>query len=336
MAGEPKVMHDIHAQRSVRRRAGAGDDEAIADLAERQHGVVARWQLVALGLGRGAIAERLKKKRLHHVHRGVYAVGYRKVSRLGWWLAAVLACGPGAVLSHRCAGALRGILDGWPATVDVSVSRPLSSRPRVRVHEATLPDDERTVEAGIPVTTVARTLLDLAAVLDPHQLNRALERAEALRLADPTPLVGLIARYPGRRGIANLREALKEGLRPQVTKSELERRFLTFLDEVGLPRPRTNVWLNIGGDWMEVDCVWPEQRVIAELDSRTYHQTTAAFERDRRRDRRLQAAGWRPIRITDEMLRKERAALVADVRALVSGRAAPARSAGNPQTPACQ
>jgi hypothetical protein len=204
------------------------------------------------------------------------------------------------------------------------------------VHEATLPDDERTVEAGIPVTTVARTLLDLAAVLDPHQLNRALERAEALRLADPTPLVGLIARYPGRRGIANLREALKEGLRPEVTKSELERRFLTFLDEVGLPRPRTNVWLNIGGDWMEVDCVWPEQRVIAELDSRTYHQTTAAFERDRRRDRRLQAAGWRPIRITDEMLRKERAALVADVRALVSGRAAPARSAGNPQTPACQ
>lgn len=328
MAGEPKVMHGIGARESVRRRTGGREDEAIAELAERQHGVVARRQLVALGLGRGAIAERLEKKRLHRIHRAVYAVGHRRISRLGWWMAAVLACGPGAVLSHRCAGALFGILEGWPATVDISVPRQLASRDALRVHLASIPDDERTVEAGIPVTTVARTLLDLAAVLQFHELNRALERAEALRLAGPTPLVALIARHRGRRGIAKLKSALEQGpLRPAITKSELERRFLTFVEKAGLPRPRTNVWLQIGGDWIEVDCVWAEQRVIVELDSRSHHQTSAAFERDRRRDRRLQAAGWRPVRITDRALRSEPQALVADVRALLSARAAPPRSA---------
>jgi hypothetical protein len=298
MPGESKVIHGMHEQQSVR-SAGVGDDEAIAELAGRQHGVVARVQLVALGLGRGAIDERLKKKRLHRVHRGVYSVGYRGLTRTGWWMAAVLACGPGAVLSHRCAAALWGILEGWPTIVDVSVPRPLASRDGLRVRMASIADDERTVEAGIPVTTVARTLLDLAAVLDLHQLNRALERAEALRLGDNTPLAVLVERHPGRRGTANLKAAMKEGIRPVVTKSELERRFLTFIDKAGLPRPRTNVWLQIGDE----------------------------FERDRRRDRRIQAAGWRPIRITDKMLRTESATLVADVRALVSGRAAPARSA---------
>jgi hypothetical protein len=196
------------------------------------------------------------------------------------------------------------------------------------VRTASLAEDERTIQAGIPVTTVARTLLDLAAVLPLHELNRALEKAEALRLSDPTPLVALAARHRGRRGTANLRRALEQGsVRPMVTKSELERRFLTFAERAGLPRPRTNVWLEIGGEWIEVDCVWPDQRVIIELDSRAYHQTGAAFERDRQRDRRLHAAGWRPIRITDQALRKEPDALVADVRAVLSARAASARSA---------
>ena len=230
------------------------------------------------------------------------------------------------MLSHRCAAALWGILEGWPVMVDVSVPRRLACRPGIRIREAAIAPDEHTVHAGIPVTTVARTLLDLAAVLDRHALNRALERAEALRLSDLTPLVALIERHPGRRGTANLKATMKEGLRPAVTKSELERRFLAFVERAGVPRPRTNLWLRIGGDWLEVDCAWPEQRVIVELDSRAYHQTTAAFERDRRRDRKVQAAGWRPIRITDRALRQERDALVADVRALLSA-AAPARSA---------
>jgi very-short-patch-repair endonuclease len=230
------------------------------------------------------------------------------------------------VLSHRCAAALWGILEGWPVTVDVSVPRRLTSRPGVRIREAAIAPDERTVHAGIPVTTVARTLLDLAAVLQPHELNRALERAEALRLADQTSLVALMDRHRGRRGTANLKAAMREGLRPAVTKSELERRFLAFVEQAGLPRPRINLWLQIGGDWLEVDCAWPDQRVIVELDSRAYHQTTAAFERDRQRDRKLQAAGWRAIRVTDRALREEAAVLREELAALLSA-AAPARSA---------
>lgn len=299
----------------------------IAEIAERQHGVVARWQLLGLGVGRGAIARRLEADRLHLIHRGVYAVGHRRITQMGWWMAAVLACGPDAVLSHRSAAVLWGILEGSPTRVDISVPRQRGGRDGVRLHLASLDEDERTVRAGIPVTTVARTLLDLAAVLQPHELNRALERAEALRLSDRTPLVALIERHRGRRGTANLKAAIKEGLRPAVTKSELERRFLSLLDEAELPRPQTNVWLNLGGEWMEVDCAWPEQRVIVELDGRTYHQTTAAFERDRKRDRRAQAHGWRPIRVTDRALRQEPDALVADVRALLDVSAAPARSA---------
>lgn len=324
MAGESKVIHDMHEQQSVR-SSGVGNDEAIAELAERQHGVVARAQLVALGLGRGAIDERLKKKRLHRVHRGVYAVGYRGRTRTGWWMAAVLACGPGAVLSHRCAAALWGILEGWPTIVDVSVPRPLGPRDGIRVRRASIAADERTVHAGIPVTTVARTLLDLAAVLDLHQLNRALERAEALRLADGTPLVALVERHRGRRGTANLRAAMKEGIRPVVTKSELERRFLTFIDEAGLPRPRTNVWLQVGDDWVEVDCAWAEQRLIVELDSRAYHRSVQAFERDRRRDRALLVGGWRVSRVTERAISRADDALRKELLALLS--AAPARSA---------
>ena len=160
---------------------------AIAMLADRQHGVVARRQLLELGMGRRAIARRLESMRLRPVHRGVYAVGHRELSQVGWWMAAVLACGPGAVLSHRCAAVLWGMLENASATVDVIVPRELTRRDGIRPHTAALAADERTVHAGIPVTTVARTLLDLAAVLDPHALNRALERAEALRLSDRPP-----------------------------------------------------------------------------------------------------------------------------------------------------
>ena len=164
----------------------------------------------------------------------------------------------------------------------------------------------------------------MAAVLDQHALNRALERAEALQLSDSTPLNALLERHHGRPGTANLRATLGP-LRPQITKSELERSFLTFVDQNGLPRPRTNVWLQIGKDWIEVDCVWADQRVIVELDSSKYHLTRAAFERDRNRDRRLLALGWRVARVTDQALRDE--ALREELRALLNASPARARSA---------
>ena len=232
-------------------------------------------------------------------------------------MAATLACGPEAVLSHRSAAALWSILEGARTVVDVSVPLWRPGRDGIRLHQSAIGSDERTVEAGIPVTTPARTLLDLAAVLQTHQLNRALERAEALRLADTTPLAALIERHGGRRGLARLRTAVSAGIRPAVTKSELERRFLTFVERAGLPLPRTNVWLELGGDWIEVDCVWPERRLIVELDSRAHHRTTAAFERDRRRDRRAQACGWRTVRVTDSAMRNEASRLRDELTALV-------------------
>jgi predicted transcriptional regulator of viral defense system len=210
MSGESIVIHQMRGKQSTRREGAArGADAGIAELAGRQHGVVARRQLLGLGLGRGAIDRRIEAKRLHPVHRGVYAVGHRELSRLGWWMAAVLACGPDAVLSHRSAAALWGIREGSPTRADVSAPRELASRPGIRVRRAFVFADEGTIEAGIPVTTVPRTLLDLAAVLQPHELDRALEQAEALRLSDPIPLAALVERHRGRRGTARLRRALE-------------------------------------------------------------------------------------------------------------------------------
>lgn len=323
MATESNIDPVIAGECSI----GPGADAVIADIAGRQHGVVSRAQLLGLGFGPGAIDWRVDAKRLHVVHRGVYAVGYRALTQRGRWMAAVLACGPDAVLSHRAAAVLWGILQGARERVDVSVPRQRRGRAGVRLHVAAIAPDERTVHAGIPVTTVARTLLDLAAVLQRDELRRALERAEALGLGDETSLPRLAERHRGRRGTANLQAAIGEGLRPVVTRSELERRFLSFLERERLPRPETNVWLNMGGEWMEVDCVWRDQRVIAELDSRAWHMTKEAFERDRERDRRAHAAGWRPIRVTDKALHQDAQPLVAVLRALLSDPAAPARSA---------
>src|SRR5206468_4058016 len=148
----------------------------------------------------------------------------------------------------------------------------------------------------IPVTTVARTLLDLAAILPRPQLERAIERAEALRLSDTVPLDALLKRHPGRRGTAALREILEKGAPPALTRSELEERFLTFLDAHGLPRPEVNVDLHLPDRWIQPDFLWRDQRLIVELDGRETHGTRAAFEHDRERDRILQAHGWRVIR----------------------------------------
>ena len=214
-------------------------------------------------------------------------------------MAAILACGSGAVLSHRSAAALWGIRRGDPVRVDVTVPRRLGARKGIRAHRARVCLDEITETDGIPVTTAARTLLDLAAVVDRHALQRAMEQAEALRLADHTPLTALVARYPGRRGTAVLREILRaESRAAGITRSELEDRFLRFLADRELPAPRTNVWLQVGEDWVEGDCVWSDHRVVVELDSWSHHSSKGAFRRDRTRDRRLKVAGWEPIRVT--------------------------------------
>jgi hypothetical protein len=191
----------------------------------------------------------------------------------------------------------------------------MRSREGVVVHTARLPPDEITVHDGIPITTVPRTLFDLATILPERRLERALNEAEVLRLWDELSLVRLLRRYPGRRGSRAIRAALeRRGVGATVTRSELEERFLELIDRAGLPRPEVNVL--VGG--FEVDAVWRRQLVAVELDGHSTHQTTEAFERDRQRDRILQVSGWRPIRITSRQLQAEPATLVADLRTLLA------------------
>lgn len=287
-------------------------DLAIGALAERQHGVVSRRQLLELGVGSGAIDRRLKLGRLRPVHRGVYTIGHRLLTQDGRWMGAVLACGPHAVLSHRAAAALWG-MRGHTRT-EVTVPGGQRGRPGMTVHRAALPSDERTTHRGIPTTTVPRTLLDLSAVVKRNELRGALREAEHQRLTDPLSLHDLVARYERRPGLRAVRALLAEAsVGASIIRSELEERFQDFLIRADLPLPRTNAVV----EGYEVDCVWPEQRLIVELDGHASHSPAHAFEVDRARDRRLEAAGWRVIRITWRQLVQEPELVEADLRRLL-------------------
>lgn len=288
-------------------------DRAIGRLAEGQHGVVSRSQLSELGLGSDAIDHRLRLGRLRPVHRGVYTVGHRLLTQHGRWMAGVLACGTGAVLSHRAAAALWGIRGG--SRTEVTVPRAKHKRRGIVLHRAVLPADETTTHHGIPTTTVPRTLLDLSAVLRRDELRGALRQAEQLRLTDPLWLGDLIERYPRKPGSPAARALMEEaqrGLDP--VRSELEERFQAFLLNAAVPMPKINARI----EGMEVDCAWEEQRLIVELDGRATHDTAHAFENDRARDRRLEAAGWRVVRITWRQLHDVPAELEADLRRLLA------------------
>jgi hypothetical protein len=232
-------------------------------------------------------------------------------------MAAVLAGGPRAVLSHAPAGALWGIRPQGDLEVVVTGPRRVEPRRWMRFHRSSLPDDEITIKDGIPVTTAPRTLFDLAAVVSHGQLARAINEAEIRRLWDPLSLPNLLKRHPRRPGAAAIRSLIATpGLR--VTRSELEDRFLAFLARLGLPLPATNVSMRVGGCWIEADCVWHEERLIAELDGHTTHRTRAAFETDRTRDRTLTAAGWRVIRITWRQLHDDPEGLGRDLRVFLA------------------
>lgn len=297
-----------------------GADNRIAELVDRQHGVVARRQLIALGIGREAIKIRLRAGRLHRLHRGVYAVGHRVISQEARWMAAVLFCGPDSVLSHRSAAALWGIRE--PTSGAIEVTAPLKSRSRgaIRRHYAVLPLDEVTEHRGIPLTTVPRTIFDLAAASSADVAEAALRQAEYLRLHDRLSLPHLLQRYPGRKGSTAVREILAR--RREISgrsRSWLEEVFLPFLDQHRLPRPQQlNAWIEVHDKRFEVDCYWPALKAIVELDGFAAHGTRTAFREDRFRDRKLQVAGYGFIRIAPEQLEEEPEAIAADLRYLLS------------------
>lgn len=295
-----------------------GPDGAIAELADRQHGVVTRWQLRGIGLSDDAVNRRLRAGRLYVVHPGVFAVGRRGLSRQGHWMAAVLACGPGAALSHRAAAAHWGFRGHSGSHVDVTSPRKTRSRGSIRRHWARLRPDEATVHDDIPITTVPRTILDLAGESTPQAIESALRRCEYLRLYDSLSLWDLLGRYPRHRGNAAIRTALARlGEAPGEVEEGLEERFLSFLDARRLPRPHLNRWLEAQGHRYRVDCLWPAAKLIVELDSWQAHGTRSAFRSDRARARRLEAAGYRVSHVTRHQLDHEGEELADDLRALL-------------------
>jgi very-short-patch-repair endonuclease len=285
----------------------------LAELAQRQHAVVSRRQLLALGMGRRAIVGRLKRGQLHEIFRGVYVVGVRRISRRGRWMAAVLACGDGAVVSHRSAARLWRLLPAASKSIDVTCSVRVE-RTGIVSHRSVVAADEWLVWDGIPATSPFRTIFDLAAVAPMRELERAFHEAEARQVTDRVSLPMLLERYPGRRGAKKVKALLESRAPSAITRNDFEEAFLVLVDEHGLPRPRMNADLALRGRFFEIDALWERERVAVELDSRSIHGTRKKFESDRQRGRILVAEGWRTIHVTWRQLQEEPAAIVGDLR----------------------
>ncbi|HEX2102571.1 MAG TPA: type IV toxin-antitoxin system AbiEi family antitoxin domain-containing protein [Solirubrobacteraceae bacterium] len=292
--------------------ASGSSDRAIAHLAASQYGVVSRGQLRERGLTDSAISDRCARGRLHRVHWGVYAVGHPILTRRGQWMGAVLAGGSQAALSHAAAAALWELR---PSAVVIDITVPGSGarrRPGLRIHRARDLTGQTTTHDGIPVTTPARTILDLAATLRRRPLERLLDQAENTRLTDVASLEALARAHGGHRGASKLLAALdthEPGT--TLTRSELEERFLELCDDSGLPRPRVNQW--IAG--LEVDFLFPAQRLVVETDGYRFHRRKDQFERDRHRDAMLTRAGYRTLRFTHHQLTNGRRSVAETVRA---------------------
>lgn len=302
-------------------------DVAVAQLAAAQHIVFSLDQLRGLGLSKAAVSKRMGTRRLHRIHQAVYSlVPPELLAKRGHYMAAVLACGEGAVLSHRSAADLLGLRATHRARIDVTVPRHRRCKHRgIEVHRSTsLTPADVTIVDGIPCTTVARTIFDLAAVLRRRQVERAIDQAEVEELLDVAALQAQLAARPSARGAGVIKAILREHLAGStLTWSELEERFLALVRRARLPLPQVNEWivLSDGEPAIRGDFVWRAQRLVVETDGYQFHGHRAKFERDRRRDQVLVANGYRVMRITWRQLSEEPLA--------VTARLATALAAGN-------
>jgi very-short-patch-repair endonuclease len=292
----------------------------IRELAGRQQGVVARKQLLQAGVPAHAVDNRVRNGRLEALHRGVYRVGPLR-GPYERQMAAVLACGDGALLSHRSAAALWGLVPeaDRDTPVDVTVrGRHLNPGPGIRTYRVVgVPADEAVAIHGIPATTPARTLFDLPRSIPSTELERAMARAERKGLADTGDVRALVERYPRRAGTRVLRSVLSRDGGPALTRSEAEARFLELVRRAGLPTPRSNVRL----EGFEVDFLWRTARLVVEIDGYTFHSSPRMFDRDRKRDRVLTTAGFVVMRVTLRDLTEEpEVVLVQVAQALVRER----------------
>jgi very-short-patch-repair endonuclease/predicted transcriptional regulator of viral defense system len=284
-------------------------ERAIAAIAGRQDNIVTRDQLIAAGVGRGAIEYRLSAGSVHRLHRGVYLVGHAPPTPVGRMRAAVLACGANAVLSHRSAAELWGLLPERNAPVAVTaVGRNPGQRLGIQTHRvAEMDPGELTQMRGIPLTSPARTICDLAGAGPSHETEQALEEARVLRLVTDRQLRQVIERAPTRAGSASIRALLAAENGAGYTRSKAERAMRALVRSADLPQPVVNTELH----GFLVDFLWRDERLVVEVDGYEFHRDRAAFERDRRRDQVLTAAGYRVIRVTWRQLRDEPVAVVA-------------------------
>lgn len=274
----------------------------LAELATRQHGVVSAWQLRGLGYRENLITIEAKRGRLRRIHRGVYAVGHEALTWEGHCMAAVLA-NSRTVASHWSAGWLWGLQRTRPSgRFHLTAARRRHRRPEFNLHAAALIEEDLTRVRGIPVTSVARTALDLAA-LDAGGTSARLKRLEdGEHRLDLRQFEALLARSKGHKGWAALAEAVDLYRHdPTVTRSGLERRFRALIRRSGLPRPSMN--FVVAG--YELDCYWPEQRLAVELDTYGTHGSRLSFEEDRLRQRKLGLLGITLERVTDRQLDRE-------------------------------
>lgn len=272
-------------------------------LARRQHGVIARDQLLEAGFSPHAIQHRLDKGRLHGIWPCTYAVGRPEVTKHGRWMAAVLACGDGALLSHESAAALWGVRNAPQRTIDVTVPAASGRRSRlgIRIHRRKLTDEDRSERRGIPVSSPLLTLVDLATSISKPQLEAAISELDKLGLTDPDTLRSSLSAVRPRPGTRQLRECLDEQTFT-LTDSELERRFLRIARQAGLPKPTTQA--RVRG--FRVDFHWPDLGLVVETDGLRYHRTPAQQAKDRLRDQKLTAAGMTVLRFTHRQVAKER------------------------------
>jgi len=295
----------------------------LAALADHQHGVVSRDQMRAIGMCDAAIEHAIAAGRLHRIFRGVYALGRRNVGERGRLHAATLACGSDALISHRSAAALLRLLDQGPAVIDVIAH---GARGRgidgIRFHRVRAPrPDEAGTVAGIPCTSPARTLVDLAGTVGDRTLRSCFERAAQRGQLDISAIEASID--PGRRGVGALQTLVEEWRQAAPLtkkgrlKSPLEAKVLPLLLRRGLPPPLLNAPVRTAKGRIEVDFLWLDQRFVVEADSRGFHDTPTAFERDRWRDRELLRAGYGTLRITHQQAEREAEAVADAIAARV-------------------
>jgi len=293
-------------------------ERGLATLASNRHRVVAGRELVRLGLNQQQIQRRVSDGRLVRRYRGVYSVGPGALTADGERLAAAVFAAPDGVVSHRAAAGHLGLMSSRGGIIDITSSRRIAAPDGIRAHRSTFPRDERMILRNVPVTSTGRTIVDCAAAAGPREVERMLNEAYVLRLPVRPSLRDLLNRYPGRRGVAAVHAALEsfEGGRTP-TKSELEDDFLDFLDRHGFPRPLTNVIIRTRIGPLRVDCCWPATRLVIEVDAPSTHGSRPSMLDDRRRDRALTLAGWRPGRVMSEDLDDE-AALAVEIHALLA------------------